>query len=118
MAPEQAGALPQSGGLVVAAMVARRKAAGAFPYRTHSKLAPFNRTHRRARHARGRTSQIPTKVSGRFGRIAAAGINAAICGEPPGSIRSCKSPAAITAKWVSGLRGAGIGQVTSTLGWG
>jgi len=25
--------------------------------------------------------------------------------EPPGPIRSCKSPAAITAKWVSGLRG-------------
>jgi hypothetical protein len=45
------------------------------------------------------------KVSGRSGRIAAAGINAAICGEPPGPIRSCKSPAAITAKWVNGLRG-------------
>jgi hypothetical protein len=26
-------------------------------------------------------------------------------GEPPGPIRSCKSPAAITAKWVSGRRG-------------
>ena len=34
------------------AMVACRRAAGAFPYRTHSKTAPFNRTHRQARHAR------------------------------------------------------------------
>ena len=46
VAPKQAGALPQSGGLLVAAMVARRKAAG----------------------------------SGRSGRIAAAGINAALRG--------------------------------------
>ena len=31
VAPEQAGAIPQSGGFLVAAMVARRKPAGAFP---------------------------------------------------------------------------------------
>jgi hypothetical protein len=36
VAPKQAGALPQLGGLLVAAMVARKKAAGA-------KTAPFNR---------------------------------------------------------------------------
>ena len=65
VAPEQAGALPQSGGLLVAAMVARRRAAGAFPYRTH------NRTRRRARHAQGRARQKPSeKVSCRPGKIA------------------------------------------------
>ena len=82
---------PQSGGLLVAAMVA----AGAFPYRTQrpSIGRAGGLATRRAGHLKAKR-----KVSGRSGRIAAAGINAAICGEPPGSIRSCKSPAAITAK--------------------
>jgi hypothetical protein len=56
VAPEQAGALPQSGGLLVAAMVARGKPPGAFPYRTH------NRTRRRARHAQGRAFQKASAV--------------------------------------------------------
>ena len=46
------------GGLLVAAMVACWRAASAFPYRTHSKTAPFNRTHRQARHARSRNSTL------------------------------------------------------------
>jgi hypothetical protein len=118
VAPEQAGALPQSGGFLVAALVARRKAAGAFPYRAHSQrnvdaiLAPF--------------------VVGKVGVVALAHWFPDVrpqCSRAGGSVRSGDSltlpdrpetfrlalgcpalrvaspPAAITAKWVSGLRG-------------
>jgi hypothetical protein len=53
--------------LIFAAIVARRKAAGA------GFLAARGKSHRRARHAQGRHSRAKRKVSGRSGKIAGTG---------------------------------------------
>jgi hypothetical protein len=97
-APEQEGALPQSRGL------ARCGRGGTQESRRRVSLPHAQSDAQAGSPLAGQASQSQAKL-GSIRPDRRSRINAAICGEPPGPIRSCKSPAAITAKWVSGLRG-------------